>query len=167
MLGNVWEFFYKLIWGRCYDHNFLRFLPIFGEKNGVFLKNQCYDNIFAKNSSSLSKKRRFFRRKIRRKYLKNRNIGPWSHWNKCLPFISMCVGTFALPTHACVLLDQFKRHERSAGIIQRRKWKFGATSKRRLSIRRLLELRYNFERQNHRNVELGILPNLFNLPNLT
>jgi hypothetical protein len=24
--------------GRCYDHNFLRFLPIFGEKIGVFLK---------------------------------------------------------------------------------------------------------------------------------
>jgi hypothetical protein len=26
------------IWGRCYDHNFLRFSPIFGEKIGVFLK---------------------------------------------------------------------------------------------------------------------------------
>jgi hypothetical protein len=25
-------------WGRCYDHNFLRFLTIFGEKIGVFLK---------------------------------------------------------------------------------------------------------------------------------
>jgi hypothetical protein len=25
-------------WGRCYDYNFLRFFPIFGEKNGVFLK---------------------------------------------------------------------------------------------------------------------------------
>jgi hypothetical protein len=24
--------------GRCYDHNFLRFLTIFGEKNGVFSK---------------------------------------------------------------------------------------------------------------------------------
>jgi hypothetical protein len=24
-------------------HNFLQFLPIFGEKIGVFLKNQCYD----------------------------------------------------------------------------------------------------------------------------
>jgi hypothetical protein len=23
-------------WGRCYDHNFLRFSPIFGEKIGVF-----------------------------------------------------------------------------------------------------------------------------------
>jgi hypothetical protein len=33
--------------GRCYDHNFLRFLPIFGEKIGVFLKNQCYDQNFA------------------------------------------------------------------------------------------------------------------------
>jgi hypothetical protein len=35
-----------LTWGRCYDHNFLRFLPIFGEKIGVFLKNQCYDQNF-------------------------------------------------------------------------------------------------------------------------
>jgi hypothetical protein len=33
-------------WGRCYD---LRFLPIFCEKNGVFLKNQYYDQIFGKN----------------------------------------------------------------------------------------------------------------------
>jgi hypothetical protein len=33
--------------GRCYDHNFLRFVPIFGEKIGVFLKNQSYDKIFA------------------------------------------------------------------------------------------------------------------------
>jgi hypothetical protein len=32
--------------GRCYDHNFLRFLTIFGEKIGVFLKNQCYDQNF-------------------------------------------------------------------------------------------------------------------------
>jgi hypothetical protein len=32
-------------WGRCYDHNFLRFLPFFGEKIGVFLKNQCYAQI--------------------------------------------------------------------------------------------------------------------------
>jgi hypothetical protein len=34
------------IWGRCYDHNILRFLTIFGEKIGVFLKNQCYDQNF-------------------------------------------------------------------------------------------------------------------------
>jgi hypothetical protein len=32
--------------GRCYDHNFLRFLTIFCEKNGFFLKNQCYDQFF-------------------------------------------------------------------------------------------------------------------------
>jgi hypothetical protein len=34
-------------WDRCYDHNFLLFLTIFGEKIGVFLKNQCYDRNFA------------------------------------------------------------------------------------------------------------------------
>jgi hypothetical protein len=28
-------------------HNFLRFLTIFGEKIGAFLKNQCYDPNFA------------------------------------------------------------------------------------------------------------------------
>jgi hypothetical protein len=33
--------------GRCYDHNFLRFLTIFGKTIGVFLKNQCYDQNFA------------------------------------------------------------------------------------------------------------------------
>jgi hypothetical protein len=33
--------------GRCYDHNFLRFLTIFGEKIGVFLINQSYDQFFA------------------------------------------------------------------------------------------------------------------------
>jgi hypothetical protein len=36
----------RTTWGRCYDHNFLRFLPIFGEKIGVFLKNQYYDHNF-------------------------------------------------------------------------------------------------------------------------
>jgi hypothetical protein len=33
----------RVTWSRCYDHNFRRFLPIYGEKIGVFLKNQCYD----------------------------------------------------------------------------------------------------------------------------
>jgi hypothetical protein len=34
-------------WDRCYDHNFLRVLPISAKKFGVFLKNQCYDHNFA------------------------------------------------------------------------------------------------------------------------
>jgi hypothetical protein len=34
-------------WERCYDHNFMRFLPIFSDKIGVFLKNQCHDNFFS------------------------------------------------------------------------------------------------------------------------
>jgi hypothetical protein len=33
-------------WGRCYDHNFLRFSPILGEQIGVFQKNQCNGPIF-------------------------------------------------------------------------------------------------------------------------
>jgi hypothetical protein len=32
------------IWCRCYDHNFLRFFPIFCDKIDVFLKYQCYDH---------------------------------------------------------------------------------------------------------------------------
>jgi hypothetical protein len=49
---HIGWFFNKLIWspwswGRCYDHNFLQLLTIFGEKIGVFLKNQCYDQNFA------------------------------------------------------------------------------------------------------------------------
>jgi hypothetical protein len=40
---------------------FLAIFAIFRQKNGVFLKNQCYDQIFAKNKSSLSKKRQYFR----------------------------------------------------------------------------------------------------------
>jgi hypothetical protein len=48
-------------WGRCYDHNFLRFLPIFGKKNWRFSrKTNVMFTIFSKNSSSLSKKRQFF-----------------------------------------------------------------------------------------------------------
>jgi hypothetical protein len=36
-----------IIVSRCYDHNLLRFSTIFGEKIGVFLKNQCYHQNFA------------------------------------------------------------------------------------------------------------------------
>jgi hypothetical protein len=37
-----------------------RFFPIFGEKIGVFLKYQCYDQFFSKFGFVLSKKRQFF-----------------------------------------------------------------------------------------------------------
>jgi hypothetical protein len=46
--------------GRCYDHNFLRFLTIFGEQISVFLKSQCYDQNFAYLSFVSSQKRHFF-----------------------------------------------------------------------------------------------------------
>jgi hypothetical protein len=44
----------------------------FSAKKGVFLKKQCYDQLFAKTSSSLMQKTPIFRRK----YFKNHNIGP-------------------------------------------------------------------------------------------
>jgi hypothetical protein len=49
------------IGGRYYDHNFLRFSPIFGEKIGDFLKYQCYDQLFSKFSFVSSQKRQIFR----------------------------------------------------------------------------------------------------------
>jgi hypothetical protein len=48
----------RVTWGQCYDHNFLRFLPIFGEKFAFFSKTNVMITIFAKTSSSLSKKHR-------------------------------------------------------------------------------------------------------------
>jgi hypothetical protein len=64
--------------GRCYDHNFLRFLTIFGEKIGVFLKNQCYDQLFSKFSFVLCQKRHFFADFFGENISKNHNIGPSS-----------------------------------------------------------------------------------------
>jgi hypothetical protein len=43
-------------WGRCYDHSFLRFLPIFGEKMAFFYKTNVMIIFFAKTISSLRKK---------------------------------------------------------------------------------------------------------------
>jgi hypothetical protein len=50
---------------------FRDFCQFYGDKNGVFLKNQCYVDFFAKTSSSLGKQRQFFRQ-----YFKYYNIGP-------------------------------------------------------------------------------------------
>jgi hypothetical protein len=44
---------------RYYNHNFLHFSAVFGEKFCVFLKNQCYNEIFAKVSFVLGQKRHF------------------------------------------------------------------------------------------------------------
>jgi hypothetical protein len=40
---------------RCYDHNFLRFLPIFGEKMAFFSKTDVMINFFAKNANIFAK----------------------------------------------------------------------------------------------------------------
>jgi hypothetical protein len=48
--------------GRCYDHNFWRFLPIFGEKLAFFSKtNATYNQKFALFSFVFSQKAPFFR----------------------------------------------------------------------------------------------------------
>jgi hypothetical protein len=44
--ATFWAIFHKLNWGRCYDHIFCDFWQFSAEKIGVFLKNQCYDQIF-------------------------------------------------------------------------------------------------------------------------
>jgi hypothetical protein len=51
---------------RCYDHNFLQFSTILGEKIGVFLNVMI--TIFVKTSSSLSKKSKIFAKFFLRKY---------------------------------------------------------------------------------------------------
>jgi hypothetical protein len=51
-------------------------LTIFGEKIGVFLKNQCYEQIFAKTSSSLSKNANFSPKRSGENIFLNHNIGP-------------------------------------------------------------------------------------------
>jgi hypothetical protein len=56
------------VYGRNFDRpgvdvmikKFMQFFTIFGEKIGVFLKNQCYDQNFAKISFVLSKKTPIF-----------------------------------------------------------------------------------------------------------
>jgi hypothetical protein len=45
-------------------------LPIYGEKIAAFLKNQCYDRIFAKTSSGLSIKRQYYRLFVGKNILK-------------------------------------------------------------------------------------------------
>jgi hypothetical protein len=65
--------------GQCYDQNFCDFRQFSAKKIGVFLINQCHDEIFAKFSFVLSQKRQFFRQIFWRKYFKNHNIGPWGH----------------------------------------------------------------------------------------
>jgi hypothetical protein len=62
--ATFWAIFHKFIWGRCYDHNFLRFLTIFGGKMAFFSKTNVMIKIFSLN----------FLAKIK----KNHNIGPWS-----------------------------------------------------------------------------------------
>jgi hypothetical protein len=47
--------------GRCYDHNFLRFVPFFGDKMTFFSKTNVTITIFVKTSFVLSQKRQYFR----------------------------------------------------------------------------------------------------------
>jgi hypothetical protein len=61
-------------WGRCYGNYFLRFLPILGEKIGVFLKNQCYDQNFAYFIFVLSQKSQYFSLIFWRNFVFNHNF---------------------------------------------------------------------------------------------
>jgi hypothetical protein len=101
--------------GRCYDRNFLRFLPIFGVKNGVFLEtNVTYDHIFATTSSGLSKKTAFFRRFFWRKYFKNHNIGPRIRTLLTLPSLLDLLGMRTSPLcfigHLWIGTREIKKH---------------------------------------------------------
>jgi hypothetical protein len=98
--------------GRCYDNNFLRFLTIFVEKNGFFLKNKCCDQIFAYFSFVLSKKTNNFLANFFRKYFKNKKIGP--RWGEFSPIVQLFTyfGQFQKTTEAdhifMLLFPQYK-----------------------------------------------------------
>jgi hypothetical protein len=62
--------------GRCYDHNFRRFLTIFGKKLAFFLKTNVMIKILHNLALFWVKNANFFRRFFWRKYLKNHSIGP-------------------------------------------------------------------------------------------
>jgi hypothetical protein len=64
------RFFPKLIWGRCYDHNFLLFSTI-SAKNGVFSKTHVMIKILHNLALFWVKNANFFRRILWRKYLKS------------------------------------------------------------------------------------------------
>jgi hypothetical protein len=63
--------------------NFLRFSTIFGEKIGVFLNIQCYDQNLALFSFVMSQKRQFFADFFGDNIFKNHNIGPLSNLSRC------------------------------------------------------------------------------------
>jgi hypothetical protein len=70
----------RLAWGRCYDHKFLRFFPIFGEKNWRFSKiPMLWSNIFQNLALFWVKNANFFAKFFgENTYFKNHNIGPSS-----------------------------------------------------------------------------------------
>jgi hypothetical protein len=55
---------------------FCDFCPFSAKKLAFFSKTKVMINILH-NLAFLSQKRQYFRQKIRQKYLKNHNIGPW------------------------------------------------------------------------------------------
>jgi hypothetical protein len=63
------------IWGRCYDHNFLRFSTIFGENLAFFSKTYVMIKILHNFTLFLVKNANFLPN-FWRKYFKNHNIGP-------------------------------------------------------------------------------------------
>jgi hypothetical protein len=73
--------------GRCYDHNFLRFLPIFGEKMAFFSKTNGMIKILHNLALSWVKNANFLQLFLA-KYFKNHNIGPrstlpiWTRWSR-------------------------------------------------------------------------------------
>jgi hypothetical protein len=48
--------------GRCYDHDFHRFVPIFGEKNGVFSKTNVMIEFLQKLAVVREKNAHIFRK---------------------------------------------------------------------------------------------------------
>jgi hypothetical protein len=75
------RFFYNIIWGRCYDHNFLRFLPFLVKNLAFFLNTNVMIKFLQKLAIVWAKTPMF----LLIFSAKNHNIGPWSLWTKPVP----------------------------------------------------------------------------------
>jgi hypothetical protein len=92
-------------------------LPIFGEKNGVLLENQCYDQLWSKTSSILSKIRHFFG-KCFGEIKKNHNIGPWKKWGgKLVKVFLKGMPTTSLHSIKTMCSKGFPGRHREASVV--------------------------------------------------
>jgi hypothetical protein len=109
-----------------YDHNFLRFSPIFGKQIGFFLKNQCADQIFAQFSFCFLVKNAIFSLIFSAKVFKKHYIGPRSRNN--IAYLQYMYWRTNQCTYICGFVHSFQEDMNTClsvllMYLQLRKWK--------------------------------------------